>query len=223
MSTAEFLDDIRKPGAQVLSIFLFLILGYASLVFLFGANIEDMYSGLRIFLIVQIIIIIISVIQFKDFFKYENIDNKIKVKKYAKFLTIINILSTYNVIFMFHNIFYVLSLQSKYNLENFWLITTTIVLLFCILDLISNLFILIELPRVEKVINGKLKSKLGIIFKLLAQLIFVEKVIEYFTLPYHLDNKFTIMVSIIIIFASNVGAYLYMKKYADFKAIIIED
>ncbi|MDI9231084.1 DUF5079 family protein [Staphylococcus caprae] len=223
MSTAEFLDDIRKPGAQVLSIFLFLILGYASLVFLFGANIEDMYLGSRIFLIVQIIIIVISVIQFKDFFKYENIDNKFKVKKYAKFLTIINILSTYNVIFMFHNIFYVLSLQSKYNLENFWLITTTIVLLFCILDLISNLFILIELPRVEKVINGKLKSKLGIIFKLLAQLIFVEKVIEYFTLPYYLDNKFTIMVSIIIIFASNVGAYLYMKKYADFKAIIIED
>ncbi|MBX5319266.1 DUF5079 family protein [Staphylococcus caprae] len=203
--------------------FLFLILGYASLVFLFGANIEDMYLGSRIFLIVQIIIIVISVIQFKDFFKYENIDNKFKVKKYAKFLTIINILSTYNVIFMFHNIFYVLSLQSKYNLENFWLITTTIVLLFCILDLISNLFILIELPRVEKVINGKLKSKLGIIFKLLAQLIFVEKVIEYFTLPYYLDNKFTIMVSIIIIFASNVGAYLYMKKYADFKAIIIED
>ncbi len=223
MSTAEFLDDIRKPGAQVLSIFLFLILSYASLVFLFGANIEDMYSGLRIFLIVQIIIIIISVIQFKDFFKYENIDNKIKVKKYAKFLTIINVLSTYNVIFMFHNIFYVLALQSKYNLENFWLITTTIVLLFCILDLISNLFILIELPRVEKVINGKLKSKLGIIFKLLAQLIFVEKIIEYFTLPYYLDNKFTIMVSIIIIFAANVGAYLYMKKYADFKAIIIED
>ena len=34
MSTAEFLDDIRKPGAQVLSIFLFLILSYASLVFL---------------------------------------------------------------------------------------------------------------------------------------------------------------------------------------------
>nr|WP_259666608.1 DUF5079 family protein [Staphylococcus caprae] len=198
-------------------------MGYASLVFLFGANIEDMYLGSRIFLIVQIIIIVISVIQFKDFFKYENIDNKFKVKKYAKFLTIINILSTYNVIFMFHNIFYVLSLQSKYNLENFWLITTTIVLLFCILDLISNLFILIELPRVEKVINGKLKSKLGIIFKLLAQLIFVEKVIEYFTLPYYLDNKFTIMVSIIIIFASNVGAYLYMKKYADFKAIIIED
>lgn len=193
------------------------------MVFLFGANIEDMYLGSRIFLIVQIIIIVISVIQFKDFFKYENIDNKFKVKKYAKFLTIINILSTYNVIFMFHNIFYVLSLQSKYNLENFWLITTTIVLLFCILDLISNLFILIELPRVEKVINGKLKSKLGIIFKLLAQLIFVEKVIEYFTLPYYLDNKFTIMVSIIIIFASNVGAYLYMKKYADFKAIIIED
>ena len=57
-----------------------------------------MYLGLRIFLIVQIIIIIISVIQFKDFFKYENIDNKFKVKKYAKFLTTVNILSTYNAI-----------------------------------------------------------------------------------------------------------------------------
>ena len=67
------------------------------MVFLFGANIEDMYLGLRIFLIVQIIIIIISVIQFKDFFKYENIDNKFKVK-YAKFLTTVNILSTYNAI-----------------------------------------------------------------------------------------------------------------------------
>ena len=88
-----------------------------------------MYLGLRIFLIVQIIIIIISVIQFKDFFKYENIDNKFKVKKYAKFLTTVNILSTYNAIFMFHNIFYVLALQSKYNLEKFWLVTTSIILL----------------------------------------------------------------------------------------------
>ena len=223
MSTAEFLDDIRKPGAQVLSIFLFLKLSYASLVFLFGANIEDMYLGLRIFLIVQIIIIIISVIQFKDFFKYENIDNKFKVKKYAKFLTTVNILSTYNAIFMFHNIFYVLALQSKYNLENFWLVTTSIILLFCILDLISNMFILIDVPFIEKFIDNKLIAKLGIIFKALAQLIFVEKIIEYFMLPYYLDNKFTIIASILIILSANVVAFLYMKKYADFKAIIIED
>ncbi|MFW3611083.1 DUF5079 family protein [Staphylococcus caprae] len=223
MSTSELLDDIRKPGAQILSIFLLLILSYASLVFLFGADIKDMYIGLRIFLIIEIIIIIISVIQFKDFFNYENIDNKLKVKKYAKFLTTVNILSTYNAIFMFHNIFYVLALQSKYDLEKFWLITTAIVVIFCVLDLISNMFILIDVPFIEKFLDNKLIAKLGIIFKVLAQLIFVEKIIEYFTLPYYLDNKFTIIASIIIIFSANFVAFLYMKKYADFKAKVLED
>ncbi|HCG75496.1 DUF5079 family protein, partial [Staphylococcus sp.] len=123
----------------------------------------------------------------------------------------------------FHNIFYVLALQSKYNLENFWLVTTSIILLFCILDLISNMFILIDVPFIEKFIDNKLIAKLGIIFKALAQLIFVEKIIEYFMLPYYLDNKFTIIASILIILSANVVAFLYMKKYADFKAIIIED
>lgn len=85
------------------------------------------------------------------------------------------------------------------------------------------MFILIDVPFIEKFIDNKLIAKLGIIFKALAQLIFVEKIIEYFMLPYYLDNKFTIIASILIILSANVGAYLYMKKYADFKAIIIED
>ena len=52
------------------------------------------------------------------------------------------------------------------------------------------MFILIDVPFIEKFIDNKLIAKLGIIFKALAQLIFVEKIIEYFMLPYYLDNKF---------------------------------
>ena len=51
------------------------------------------------------------------------------------------------------------------------------------------MFILIDVPFIEKFIDNKLIAKLGIIFKALAQLIFVEKIIEYFMLPYYLDNN----------------------------------
>ena len=58
----------------------------------------------------------------------------------------------------------------------------------------------------KKFIDNKLIAKLGIIFKALAQLIFVEKIIEYFMLPYYLDNKF-ILASILIILSANVVAF----------------
>ncbi|CCB54470.1 hypothetical protein SLUG_19556 [Staphylococcus lugdunensis N920143] len=66
-------------------------------------------------------------------------------------------------------------MQYEANLEKVWFWSFLLVVSFCIVDAVSNVFILIKLENVEKIISGKTKSKIGIILKLFAQLIFVEK------------------------------------------------
>ncbi|WP_338156764.1 DUF5079 family protein [Staphylococcus lugdunensis] len=134
-----------------------------------------------------------------------------------------NVVGTYNVIFVTHNVFYTLALQYEANLEKVWFWSFLLVVSFCIVDAVSNVFILIKLENVEKIISGKTKSKIGIILKLFAQLIFVEKIIEYMSIPASDENRFMILASIIVIFCMNFGAFLFVKKYADFKFEVLRD
>ena len=110
-----------------------------------------------------------------------------------------------------------------------------LVVSFCIVDAVSNVFILLKLENVEKIISGKTKSMIGIILKLFAQLIFVEKIIEYMSVPASDENRFMILASIIVIFCMNFAAFLFVKnmlilnsrygkiriaiRYADFRKI----
>ena len=64
---------------------------------------------------------------------------------------------------------------------------------------------------------------IGIILKLFAQLIFVEKIIEYMSVPTSDENRFVIIVSLLVIFCINFANFLLVKKYADFKIEVLED
>ncbi|MCI2837388.1 DUF5079 family protein, partial [Staphylococcus lugdunensis] len=183
MSTSEWIEDIRKPAVQIISFFLLGFIGLSFVVFIMDAKIEDMYLGLKISIVAELLIILIGIIMCKDFFNYSYVNDLNKVRRYTKFLTIINVVGTYNVIFVTHNVFYTLALQYEANLEKVWLWSFLLVVSFCIVDAVSNVFILIKLENVEKIISGKTKSMIGIILKLFAQLIFVEKIIEYMSVP----------------------------------------
>ena len=223
MSTSEWIEDIRKPAVQIISFFLLGFIGLSFVVFIMDAKIEDMYLGLKISIVAELLIILIGIIMCKDFFNYSYVNDLNKVRRYTKFLTIINVVGTYNVIFVTHNVFYTLALQYEANLEKVWLWSFLLVVSFCIVDAVSNVFILIKLENVEKIISGKTKSMIGIILKLFAQLIFVEKMIEYMSVPASDENRFMILASIIVIFCMNFAAFLFVKKYADFKIEVLED
>ena len=223
MSTSEWIEDIRKPAVQIISFFLLGFIGLSFVVFIMDAKIEDMYLGLKISIVAELLIILIGIIMCKDFFNYSYVNDLNKVRRYTKFLTIINVVGTYDVIFVTHNVFYTLALQYEANLEKVWLWSFLLVVSFCIVDAVSNVFILIKLENVEKIISGKTKSMIGIILKLFAQLIFVEKIIEYMSVPASDENRFMILASIIVIFCMNFAAFLFVKKYADFKFEIWKD
>ena len=76
------------------------MIGFTFVVFIDDAKLTDVYWGLRISILFEILIAIIGIIQFKDFFNYSNINNLNKVRQYTKFLTIVNVLCTYNFILL---------------------------------------------------------------------------------------------------------------------------
>jgi len=223
VSKNELMDDIRKPTAQIISIFLLCMIGVSFIVFIDDAKLTDVYWGLRISILFEILIAIMGIIQFKDFFNYSNINDLNKVKQYTKFLTIVNVLCTYNFIFVAHNLYYTLALQYETDLEKIWFWSIIFVIIFCAIDAVSNVFLLIDLGNLEKFISGKTRSMIGIILKLFAQLIFVEKIIEYMSVPASDENRFVIIVSLLIIFCINFANFLLVKKYADFKIEVLKD
>ena len=95
------------------------MIGVSFIVFIDDAKLTDVYWGLRISILFEILIAIMGIIQFKDFFNYSNINDLNKVKQYTKFLTIVNVLCTYNFIFVAHNLYYTLALQYETDLEKY--------------------------------------------------------------------------------------------------------
>ena len=71
MTTKENIDILRKPGAQALSLIsLFLIL-FSCLTFFFGLDYERFPNYLKITTIIELIIIVISLLQWIRFIDFE--------------------------------------------------------------------------------------------------------------------------------------------------------
>ncbi len=80
MTTKENIDILRKPGAQALSLIsLFLIL-FSCLTFFFGLDYERFPNYLKITTIIELIIIVISLLQWIRFIDFE----KESAQKYKK-------------------------------------------------------------------------------------------------------------------------------------------
>lgn len=115
------IDELRKPVAQLLSLFALFMVFFACLTFFNGLDYDKLPFYLKGITIIELIIIAISLLQFIRFIKFDNNDlvNKRKLKNYAKFLTIINVVATYNAMFAFSNVFYFMAIQNNVDLYGY--------------------------------------------------------------------------------------------------------
>ncbi|HHQ2163604.1 TPA: DUF5079 family protein, partial [Staphylococcus aureus] len=71
--------------------------------------------------IIELIIIIISLLQWIRFIDFEKESAQKYKKIYARFLVVINVLTTITVVFALCNLYYFAAVQNHYDLFNYWL------------------------------------------------------------------------------------------------------
>ncbi|PTL05641.1 DUF5079 family protein, partial [Staphylococcus gallinarum] len=185
MNFNKQIDELRKPATQVVSLFALFMILFSGIAFFYGLDYDRLPDYLKIITLIEVVIIFISLLQF---FRFVNFDksknvNKKTLKKYAKLLTIINIIGTYNAAFAFSNVFYVMAIQNFVDLYHYWLLSTVSMIISFTFWTLGSILMFIEMPKLEQYINGKRKTFIGIGFVLLAQLLYVERIIEYFLVP----------------------------------------
>ena len=126
MKLNSAIDELRKPATQVVSLFALFMILFSGIAFFYGLDYDRLPDYLKIITLIEVVIIFISLLQF---FRFVNFDksknvNKKTLKKYAKLLTIINIIGTYNAAFAFSNVFYVMVIQNFVDLYHYWLLST---------------------------------------------------------------------------------------------------
>ncbi|MCD8821029.1 DUF5079 domain-containing protein [Staphylococcus gallinarum] len=225
MNFNKQIDELRKPATQVVSLFALFMILFSGIAFFYGLDYDRLPDYLKIITLIEVVIIFISLLQF---FRFVNFDksknvNKKTLKKYAKLLTIINIIGTYNAAFAFSNVFYVMAIQNFVDLYHYWLLSTVSMIISFTFWTLGSILMFIEMPKLEQYINGKRKTFIGIGFVLLAQLLYVERIIEYFLVPNIADSKFMILGSILVLLGIYLVTFEWIRKYADFKILVLKE
>ena len=225
MKLNSAIDELRKPATQVVSLFALFMILFSGVAFFYGLDYDRLPDYLKIITLIEVVIIFISLLQF---FRFVNFDksknvNKKTLKKYAKLLTIINIIGTYNAAFAFSNVFYVMAIQNFVDLYHYWLLSTVSMIISFRFWTLGSILMFIEMPKLEQYINGKRKTFIGIGFVLLAQLLYVERIIEYFLVPNIADSKFMILGSILVLLGIYLVTFEWIRKYADFKILVLKE
>ncbi|PZJ37801.1 DUF5079 family protein [Staphylococcus aureus] len=216
MATKENIDILRKPGAQALSLASLFMILFSCLTFFFGLDYERFPNYLKITTIIELIIIIISLLQWIRFIDFEK-ERAQKYKKiYARFLVVINVLTTITAVFATCNLYYFVALQNHYDLFNYWLMGTISIIISYLLLVIGGMFTLLKLPKVTKRWGGKTKTHFGLLLTALSAFIYIERIIEYILVPNVVESKFVIMVSINIIVCTKFAAYKIIMHYSRF-------
>ncbi|PZJ37805.1 DUF5079 family protein [Staphylococcus aureus] len=213
MATKENIDILRKPGAQALSLASLFMILFSCLTFFFGLDYERFPNYLKITTIIELIIIIISLLQWIRFIDFEK-ERAQKYKKiYARFLVVINVLTTITAVFATCNLYYFVALQNHYDLFNYWLMGTISIIISYLLLVIGGMFTLLKLPKVTKRWGGKTKTHFGLLLTALSAFIYIERIIEYILFPNVVESKFVIMVSVIIIVGTPCAAFPFVMPY----------
>ncbi|MBF2224494.1 DUF5079 family protein [Staphylococcus epidermidis] len=225
MKLNSAIDELRKPATQVVSLFALFMILFSGIAFFYGLDYDRLPDYLKIITLIEVVIIFISLLQF---FRFVNFDksknvNKKTLKKYAKLLTIINIIGTYNAAFAFSNVFYVMAIQNFVDLYHYWLLSTVSMIISFTFWTLGSILMFIEMSKLEQYINGKRKTFIGIGFVLLAQLLYVERIIEYFLVPNIADSKFMILGSILVLLGIYLVTFEWIRKYADFKILVLKE
>lgn len=213
------IDDIRKPAGQALNLFALFMIFFTSITLFNGLDYEDIPLYLKISTLMQLIIIIISILQWIPFVKINHTSSKLKKKKYAKFLSIINVLSCVNAILTFNNLFYYMGIQHNVDLFEYWLRNTVTMIISFLLLSIGALMMLNEGKIIARFANGKTRSKIGLVALLLSKFIYITKFIEYLSIPNIADSKFLVSGSILIIIPLHFVTFMFIKRYVDYKIV----
>ncbi|HCY0278741.1 DUF5079 family protein, partial [Staphylococcus aureus] len=163
MTTKENIDILRKPGAQALSLASLFMILFSCLTFFFGLDYERFPNYLKITTIIELIIIIISLLQWIRFIDFEKESAQKYKKIYARFLVIINVLTTITAVFATCNLYYFVAVQNHYDLFNYWLMGTISIIISYLLLVIGGMFTLLKLPKVTKRWGGKTKTHFGLL------------------------------------------------------------
>ncbi|PHK48730.1 DUF5079 family protein [Staphylococcus edaphicus] len=147
MNLNKSIDELRKPATQAVSLITLFIILFSSLTLLFGLEYENVTFYLKIVTIIELIIIGVSLLQYIRFinFKDENLVNKKILKNYARFLTVVNIVGTYNVVFAFSNVFYFVALQNDIDLYKYWLLNFVTMLVCFLLFTLGGVFFILNI------------------------------------------------------------------------------
>lgn len=184
--------------------------------FLFGLDYERFPNYLKITTIIELIIIIISLLQWIRFIDFEKESAQKYKNIYARFLVVINVLTTITAVFATCNLYYFVALQNHYDLFNYWLMGTISIIISYLLLVIGGMFTLLKLPKVTKRWGGKTKTHFGLLLTALSAFIYIERIIEYMLVPNVVESKFVIMVSIIIIVCTQFVAFQFIMQYSRF-------
>ncbi|WP_341775015.1 DUF5079 family protein [Staphylococcus hyicus] len=219
MNEKNAINSLGGNTSLVISILGFVIIGFTSITLFNGLDYENIPLYLKISTLIQLIIIIISILQWIPFVKINPTSSELKKKRYAKFLSIINVLSCVNAILAFNNLFYYMGIQHNVDLYKYWLHNTVTMIMSFLLLSIGALMMLNEGKIIARFANGKTRSKIGLVTVLLSKFIYITKFIEYLSIPNIADSKFLVSGSILIIIPLHFVTFMFIKRYVDYKIV----
>ncbi len=225
MNINRQIDELRKPATQALSLFALFMILFTGITFFFGLKYEMIPFYLKAVTVMELIVIVISLLQyFRIFnFKDKNQINEKTLKRYAKFLTIINVIGTYNAVIAFSNLFYFMAIQNYIDLYQYWLFSMLNMLICFAIGSIGSILMNLRLPKIESIVNVKQKTFIGFLLVFLSQLIYIGKIVEYMMVPNIADSKFLVLGVIGLIIPAKFIAFQWIIKYADFKIVVLDE
>lgn len=212
----DIYESLRKPGTQAISLITFFFILFAGLTFTFGLKLENTPKYLLASTVVQIIIALIGFVPLlykKKPGTYEKF-----VKRLTGF-SVLCVVSMYNVTFAVYNVYFYLAAQHGVYLFKFWIIGT-LTMTICYGFQLMQQFILFREPEKFKgeSKNDRLvkKTVFLFIFKGLSYIVFIQKIIEYFTIPNIAESRFTIIIVALVIYGAMVfcSIVLYQSMLA---------
>ncbi|MCT1926855.1 DUF5079 family protein [Staphylococcus pasteuri] len=203
----ESLKQLKKPSIQVMNMLSILFILASAIQYHYDLTFENTPKYLLITTVIALVINILGLLQMFE----GKITNPIKQ---ARRYLIVNILTCYFTYITVYNLYFFVAAEHHYYLDKYWYVGF-ITLIVCSTLHVLSLILMSFYPdwlKVDKVI-------VILVLKVIASLIYVQKIIEYIIVPDIADSHFVFIVSIIIIFTCNflVSQYylLYGRVYTD--------
>lgn len=207
----DSLKQLRKPSIQVMNFISIFMILLSTTQYLFSLTLESTPIYLIITTLIEIIVILLGLLQLFE----KNNDNPLKK---AKRYLIVGILTSYFTYLSFYNLYFFMAEENKYDLTKFWVVSFVFFLI-CSCAHICSLLLMGNTPRWFK---GD-KTIWIIILKIIACTFYVQKIIEYIIIPNIVESHFLIILSMFMMFVSNllVSHYylLYGRVFTDFNKL----